>query len=372
MRNRIFLSPPHLSGEEIKEIEKAIQSNWIAPAGPATAAFERKIAQYNGVEHCVAVNSGTAAIHLALVVLGVEKGDEVICPTFTFAGSCYPILYQSATPVLVDSEKEGWGIDPKLMDEAIADRIRLGKKPKAIIVVHLFGMPARMNEIMAIAKKYSIPVIEDAAEALGSTYAGKHAGSMGDIGIYSFNGNKIITTSGGGALVSSKKEWVEQARYLSGQAKSPVPYYHHETIGFNYQLSNISSAMGVAQFSVLDERIREKRKVFDFYKSTLTNHGFGFQKEDEVSFSNRWITSVLTPNYSTDNSNNKIRLELEHENIEARLLWKPMHLQPVFNKFPFYDSGVAEDLFSRGLCLPSGTSLTEADQKLITSKLIKN
>ncbi|MBS1949719.1 MAG: DegT/DnrJ/EryC1/StrS family aminotransferase [Bacteroidetes bacterium] len=371
MRERIFLSPPHLCGEEIREVERAVQSNWIAPAGPATRQFEKLISQYNKIDHCVAVSSGTAAIHLALIVLGVGREDEVVCPTFTFAGSCYPVLYQSAIPVLVDSEKEGWGIDPKLLDEVIADRIRLGKKPKAIIVVHLFGMPARMNEILTVSKKYSIPVIEDAAEALGSTYLDKPAGTMGDLGIYSFNGNKIITTSGGGALVSSNQEWINYARYLSGQAKSQAPYYHHEAMGYNYQLSNISASLGVGQFSALLTRIEQKRRLFQYYESQVSKYGFEFQQEQDGVFSNRWLTTVLMKPGAAKNSNEVIRLELENENIEARLLWKPMHLQPIFEKYPFYGSGVSENLFSRGLCLPSGSNLSQEDQKLIIQKLIK-
>ncbi|MBS1490503.1 MAG: aminotransferase class I/II-fold pyridoxal phosphate-dependent enzyme [Bacteroidetes bacterium] len=371
MRKRIFLSPPHLGGEESKEVEKAIQSNWIAPAGPATALFENKITAYNQTDYCVAVNSGTAAIHLALIVLGVEKGDEVICPTFTFAGSCNPILYQRAVPVFVDAEKESWCLDPHLLEEAITDRIRLGKKPKAIIVVHLFGMPARMDEILNVAKKYAIPVVEDAAEALGSVYNGQHAGTIGDIGVYSFNGNKIITTSGGGALVSFNKEWIDQARYLSGQARSAVPYYHHESTGYNYQLSNISASIGVGQFSVLNERLKQKRKIFETYQSELKKHNFLFQEENLNTFSNRWITSILMPPKSKKSLNEEIRLVLEAENIESRPLWKPMHLQPVFRHYPNYLSGVAERLFGGGLCLPSGTSLAKEDQEIIIQKLIE-
>jgi len=371
MRKRIFLSPPHLGGEEIKEVQKAIQSNWIAPAGPATALFEKKITEYNQTDYCVAVNSGTAAIHLALIVLGVEKGDEVICPTFTFAGSCNPILYQGAVPVFVDAEKESWCLDPQLLEEAIEDRIRLGKKPRAIIVVHLFGMPACMNEIRNVAKKYTIPVVEDAAEALGSVYEGQHAGTLGDIGIYSFNGNKIITTSGGGALVSCNKDWIERARYLSGQARSAVPYYHHETTVYNYQLSNISASIGIGQFSVLNERLKQKRKIFETYQSELKTHGFLFQEENSNTFSNRWITSILMPVKSKNGLNEKIRLALEGQNIESRPLWKPMHLQPAFNQYPSYLSGAAEHLFINGLCLPSGTSLSEEDQEIIIKKLIE-
>ncbi len=369
MKKRIFLSPPHMCGEELKFIGQAFESNWIAPAGPALVAFEKQIASDNGVDHCLVVSSGTAAIHLALIALGVSRGDEVICSTFTFSGSCNPIIYQSATPVFVDSELDSWNMDPALLEQAIQSRILLGRKPKAIIVVHLFGMPAQMNPIMDIARRYEIPVIEDAAEALGSTYFEKRMGSIGDIGIYSFNGNKIITTSGGGAIISSSKELIEKARFLSNQSRSPVPYYQHEEIGYNYQLSNISASIGLGQMTVLTARILQRRRIFEFYKKNLSNCGFSFQPEMEGCFSNRWLTTMLIA--GEKNRNDHIRIALEAENIETRPLWKPMHLQPVFKDAPAYLNGTSESLFEKGLCLPSGSGLEENDLNFIVSQITK-
>ncbi len=367
MRKRIFLSPPHMCGDELKFINQAFESNWIAPAGPAIVAFEKQIAGDNGADYCLAVSSGTAAIHLALIVLGVSRGDEVICSTFTFSGSCNPIIYQSATPVFVDSELDSWNMDPLLLEEAIQSRIRLGRKPKAIIVVHLFGMPAQMNPIMDVARRYEIPVIEDAAEALGSTYFEKRMGSIGDIGIYSFNGNKIITTSGGGSIISSDKELIEKARFLSNQSRSPVPYYQHEEIGYNYQLSNISASIGLGQMTVLTERILQRRRIFDLYKKNLNNTVFSFQPEMTGCFSNRWLTTVLIAGEKS--INNHIRIALETENIETRPLWKPMHLQPVFKDAPAYLNGTSEFLFEKGLCLPSGSNLTDSELGFIVESL---
>ncbi len=371
MNKRIYLSPPHMSGEELKFVKEAFDSNWIAPAGPAITTFEKRIAEYNGVSHALAVSSGTAAIHLSLIALGVSKGDEVICSTFTFSGSCNPIIYQSATPVFVDSESVSWNMDPELLEKAILDRVRLGKKPKAVIVVHLFGMPAQMTQIMEIAKHYGIPVIEDAAEALGSTYLGRKAGAIGDMGIYSFNGNKIITTSGGGAIVSSHKEWIDKSRFLSNQSRSPVPYFQHEEIGYNYQLSNICASIGLGQFAVVEERIRQRRKNFETYKENLDPSIFTFQPELVGSFSNRWLATVLIGSKPCKNASEEIRVELETHNIETRPLWKPMHLQPVFKDAPAYVNGVSESLFKRGLCLPSGSNLTNSELEFIIEKLRK-
>lgn len=367
MSQRIYLSPPHLSGEELEYVKKALDSNWVAPVGPAITEFENQLGNFNSVSHCLAVSSGTAAIHLALIVLGVRTGDEVICSTFTFSGSCNPIMYQSATPVFVDSEKETWNMDPVLLEQAIEDRIRKGKKPKAIIVVDLFGMPAKMNEITMIAKHYQIPVVEDAAEALGSTYYGKKAGSLADIGIYSFNGNKIITTSGGGAILSNTKVWIERARYLSSQSRSPLPYYEHEEVGYNYQLSNICASIGLSQMQALSLRVEQRRKIFELYKSKLSDKVFSFQSEPHGLISNRWLTTVVVN--SNKHSNEKIRTELGSSGIESRLLWKPMHLQPVFKHVPAYISGVSESLFRDGLCLPSGSSLSEDQINHIVEKI---
>ncbi|HCW06054.1 MAG TPA: pyridoxal phosphate-dependent aminotransferase [Cytophagales bacterium] len=369
MNKRIYLSPPHLTGKEKEFINEALDSNWVAPAGPAIGHFESEIAKYNKIENALVVSSGTAAIHLALHVLGVSRGDEVICSTFTFSGSCYPILYQSATPVFVDSERKSWNMDPVLLEEAITDRLRHGSKPKAIIVVDLFGMPAQLNPMMEIARRYEIPVIEDAAEALGSKYYNKLAGTLGDIGIFSFNGNKIITTSGGGALVSQTKKWIDKARFLSSQSRSPVPYYQHEELGYNYQLSNISASIGLGQMLVLNERIQQRRAIFDFYKDHLPRHHFSFQPELEESVSNRWLTTVLIENSSF--SPEELRVALEAKNIETRPLWKPMHLQPVFKNAPAYVNGVSESFFDKGLCLPSGSSLQSVDLDYITNSILE-
>jgi dTDP-4-amino-4,6-dideoxygalactose transaminase len=287
--------------------------------------------------------------------LGVQRCDEVMCSTFTFSGSCNPIVYQGATPVFVDSEPQTWNMDPEVLKQAIADRLaKTGKKPKAIIVVHLYGMPAKMREIMAVAEQYQIPVIEDAAEALGSTYQGKKCGTFGDFGILSFNGNKIITTSGGGALISRKSEWTERAKFLATQARDAAPHYQHSEIGYNYRLSNICAGIGRGQLQVLDERVTQRRSIFELYHQQLRKSVL-FPEEPAEMFSNRWLTTVLFDGYE---AREKARLALEKENIESRPLWKPMHLQPVFKSYPSYINGTSELLFNRGLCLPSGSSLT--------------
>ncbi|MBT1700507.1 aminotransferase class I/II-fold pyridoxal phosphate-dependent enzyme [Fulvivirgaceae bacterium PWU4] len=367
MNERIYLSPPHMGGDELKFVQEAFQSNWISPAGPHLDLFEKELADYNNTPHCAALSSGTAAIHLALIMLGVKQHDEVICSSFTFAGSCNPIVYQGATPVYVDSEDSTWNMDPQALRSAIEDRIRKGKKPKAIIVVHLYGMPAQMEEIVAIARHYDIKIIEDAAEGLGSLYKGKKLGSFGDIGIYSFNGNKIITTSGGGALVSENAEWVKQAKFLSTQARDQAPHYQHSQIGYNYRLSNISAGIGRGQLKVLDQRVARRRAIYDYYKKILGGlPGVSFQPELPGSVSNRWLTCMLLP-ATSKLTPETVRLALEKENIESRPLWKPMHLQPVFNGTPYYGSKASEDLFARGLCLPSGSSLTDAQLEKITT-----
>jgi dTDP-4-amino-4,6-dideoxygalactose transaminase len=368
MSKRIYLSPPHMGGEELTYIHQAFDTNWVSPAGPHIDTFEKELATYNGMEYCAALSSGTAAIHLALVILGIKQGDEVICSTFTFSGSCNPIAYVGAIPVFVDSELETWNMDPVLLEEAILDRIRKGKKPKAIILVHLYGMPAKLNELMAISRKYEIPVIEDAAEALGSTYFGQKAGNFGDFGVYSFNGNKIITTSGGGALASKNEDSIKRARFLATQARDAAPHYQHSEIGYNYRLSNISAGIGLGQLNVLDERVRQRRANFDFYQVALSHlPGITFQPEITGSFSNRWLTTILIdPSKSGGVTREDIRLALEKENIESRPLWKPMHLQPIFQQFPNYGGGVSEKLFEQGLCLPSGSALKEDELRIVT------
>ncbi len=369
MSKRIYLSPPHMGGEELTYIHQAFDSNWVSPAGPHIDTFEKELTTYNGIQHCAALSSGTAAIHLALIILGIKQGDEVICSTFTFSGSCNPIAYIGATPVFIDSELDTWNMDPDLLEEAILDRIKKGKKPKAIILVHLYGMPAKLNELMAISRKYEIPVIEDAAEALGSTYFGQRAGTFGDFGIYSFNGNKIITTSGGGALVSKNEDWIKKARFLATQARDAAPHYQHSEIGYNYRLSNISAGIGLGQLKVLDERVWQRKANFDFYHAALSHlPGLTFQPEMTGSFSNRWLTTILIdPSKSRGVTREDIRLALEKENIESRPLWKPMHLQPVFLEFPSYGGGVSEKLFEKGLCLPSGSALTEEELRIVTT-----
>jgi len=354
------LSPPHMSGDEIQYIQEAFETNWIAPAGQNIESFENELAAYCGASYATATLSGTAAIHLALNVLGVQHGDEVICSNFTFVASVNPILYQGAIPILIDVEKDTWNMDPAYLEEAIKDRIQKGKKPKAIILVHVYGMPAKLNELLSVAREYDIPVIEDAAEAFGSSYQKKKVGTFGDIGIYSFNGNKIITTSGGGALVSENMEWMEEARYLANQATERIPHYEHKKLGYNYRLSNICAGIGRGQLNVIDQRVQQRRAIFDFYKEALGKlEGITFQPEPEGSHANRWLTCIqLDVDKCNGITPEQLRLSLEDRNIESRPLWKPMHLQPVFKDCPYYGSDVSEKLFEKGLCLPSGTAMS--------------
>lgn len=357
--SRIYLSPPHMTGEEIHYVQDAISSNWVAPVGPHLDAFEKELAAAVNVEDSVLVNSGTSAIHLGLLALGVKPGDEVICPTLTFCAAVNPVIYCGAVPVFVDVEPETWNLDPGLLEEAIKNRVqKTGKKPSAIIVVHLYGMPAKMKEIMGIAEQYEIPVLEDAAEALGSLYKGTPVGTLGDVGIFSFNGNKIITTSGGGALLSKKKDLLVRARYLRDQAKEPLPYYEHKEIGYNYRLSNVSAAIGRAQLKDLRERVLKRRENFEFYKRNLGSISeISFQREPQGHFSNRWLTTILIDGNERV-TNDSLRVFLASCNIESRLSWKPMHLQPVYRHYAAYGNGVSEKLFSKGLCLPSGSNLS--------------
>ena len=302
------------------------------------------------------MSSGTAAIHLALILLGVQDNDEVICSSFTFSASANPIRYQGAIPIFVDSESDTWNMSPELLEVAIMDRIRKGKKPKAIILVHLYGMPSKMDEILAIANNHNIPIIEDAAEAIGSTYKGNAMGTFGELGIFSFNGNKIITTSGGGALVSNNFEYCKKATFLATQARDAAPHYQHSEIGYNYRMSNIVAGIGRGQMEVLNDRVVARRANFELYKQKLSEiDEISFVEEPADFISNRWLTTILTNNFET---REKIRLRLEKENIESRPLWKPMHMQPIFKDFPSYMNGVSEDLFNRGLCLPSGSSMS--------------
>lgn len=352
-----------MGGEEKKYIREAFSQNWIAPLGPNVDSFEREISKYLGVKETAVLNSGTAAIHLALIILGVNKGDEVVASSFTFSATVNPIVYLGATPVLIDSEKDTWNISPDILETAVKDRIKKGKKPKAIIPVHLYGMPANMDPILEIALRYEIPVIEDAAEALGSRYNGVLTGTLGEIGILSFNGNKIITTSGGGAIVSNRVEVVEKARFLASQARDKAPYYQHSQIGYNYRMSNILAGIGRGQLEKIDDRIRKRRDNFLFYKEQLNDiEEIKFLEEpDNKYYSNHWLTTITIDTSKLGINPEEIMTSLEKENIESRLLWKPMHLQPVFSQSPAYLNGVSEKLFREGLCLPSGSKLTTVE-----------
>ena len=370
MSAKIWLSSPHMGGNEINFINEAFDKNWIAPLGPNVNGFEEDIVNYTGSAHAAALSAGTAALHLALILVGVKAGDEVICQSMTFSASANPIAYQGAIPIFVDSEKDTWNMDPEKLREAIKDRFSKGKKPKAIISVHLYGMPAKMEEINAVAKEYDIPVIEDAAEALGSTLNGKGMGTFGDMGILSFNGNKIITTSGGGALISDNEEYITKARFLATQARDNAPHYQHTHIGYNYRMSNICAGIGRGQMEVLDERVDQRRKNFEFYQQELGNlKGIILQEEPKGYFSNRWLSTILVDPILSGRNREEIRLHLEKDNIESRPLWKPMHMQPVFEGTPYYGSGVSEELFANGLCLPSGSNLSQEDLDRVVSKI---
>jgi dTDP-4-amino-4,6-dideoxygalactose transaminase len=371
MKEKIWLSSPHLGDMERKFVQEAFDTNWISPVGPHITAFEQELANYAGIGHCAALSSGTAAIHLALIILGLKPMDEVVCSSFTFSGSCNPIAYTGATPVFIDSESATWNMDPALLSECIEDRVKkTGRKPAAVILVHLYGMPADVEGIMQIARAHSIPVIEDAAEALGSTYKGKALGTFGDLGIYSFNGNKIITTSGGGALVSDNAAWIAKARFLATQARDPAPHYQHSEIGYNYRLSNVCAGIGRGQLMVLDERVHQRRRNFDAYSEALSAlPGVSFPAEPDNAYANRWLTTMLIDPIKAGTDRVKIAATLDKLNIESRPLWKPMHLQPVFQSAPSYSRGVAERLFETGLCLPSGSNLGEHDRNMVISAI---
>lgn len=357
---KIWLSSPHMGGNELKYIHEAFAENWVAPLGPNVEGFEKDLAEYLGNDaHVAALSAGTAAIHLGLILLGVERDDEVICQSMTFSASANPIMYQGAIPVFVDSEPETWNMCPEQLERAIKDRIANGKKPKAIIAVHLYGMPYKHDEIKAIAAQYEIPVLEDAAEALGSRYKDQSCGTLGDISILSFNGNKIITTSGGGAMVVKNKELKDKAVFLATQARDNAPHYQHSHVGFNYRMSNIVAGIGRGQMEVLDQRVAARRANFECYKSKLENKtGIKFVNEPDGFFSNRWLSCILTESFER---REQIRLNLQNVNVETRPLWKPMHMQPIFEKYPQYVNGTSESLFEVGLCLPSGSDLTNED-----------
>lgn len=369
MNDKIWLSSPHMGGAEFKYVQEAFDSNWIAPLGPNVDEFENSIQKYLGEnKSAVALSSGTAAIHMALILLGIERGDEVLCQSFTFSASANPIVYQGAIPVFVDSELDTWNICPIQLEIAIIDRIKKGKKPKAIIAVHLYGMPYNVAKVKEVSQKYDIPVIEDSAEALGSSVNGQKCGTFGDLAILSFNGNKIITTSGGGALIAKTIDQKGRAIFLATQARDNAPHYEHSEIGYNYRMSNIVAGIGRGQMEVLEERIKSRRANFDFYKSELKGLGYSFLEEKEGFYSNRWLTCILIESTTL---REKIRLNLLALNIESRPLWKPMHLQPVFKECPSYISGVSEGLFQKGLCLPSGSNISKIDLDKIISELKK-
>ncbi|GHT62587.1 pyridoxal phosphate-dependent aminotransferase [Bacteroidia bacterium] len=376
MQNRIHLSIAHLSGRELKYIQEAFDTNWVTTVGHNLDAFEQDLETYLGNQsHALALNSGTAAIHLGLALLGVEPEDEVICQSFTYTASTNPIYYLGAKPVFVDSEPDTWNMSPEFLEKAIEDRIKkTGKKPKVIIVVHLYGMPAKMDEIRKIARKYEIAILEDAAEALGSMYKGIHCGTFGDIAAISFNGNKIITTSGGGVLLSRNEDYVKQARFLATQARDAAPHYQHSHVGYNYRMSNVLAGIGRGQMEVLSQRVEQRRKINQFYQNHLSDReGITFQTEPSPDFySNYWITSIaVDPLKTGDITREDLRLALETANIESRPLWKPMHLQPVFRDHPYYGNGVSEQLFKNGLCLPSGSILTEQDLARVVENIRK-
>ena len=371
MSEKILLSLPHMSGKEQDFIAEAFKSNWIVPLGPCVDAFEKALTEYVGNEReAVALSAGTAAIHLGLLQLGVGPGDEVLCQDFTFAASANPVVYLGATPVFVDSEKDTWNMSPELLEKAIEDRIKVtGKKPKAIIPVDLYGMPAKMNEIMAIARKYDIPVLEDSAEALGSEINGRKCGTFGDFGVFSFNGNKMITTSGGGALICSTHDAALRTKYYATQAREAVVYYLHKNVGYNYRLSNICAAIGCGQMTVLEDRIARRRKIHAMYAERLNNIP-GITVADNPSpeyNANFWLSCFLIDKNITGYSWEKLYEELKNNNIETRPLWKPMHQQPVFEHCAFYGNGVSDWLFDSGLCLPSGSSMTDEDVNRVIS-----
>ncbi|MFN8429626.1 MAG: DegT/DnrJ/EryC1/StrS family aminotransferase [Spirosomataceae bacterium] len=363
MNNKIWLSSPHMGGNEQKYVKEAFETNWIAPLGPNVDAFEKSLAEYLDIGHCTALSSGTAAIHLALILSEVKEADEVLCQSFTFSATANPIIYQKAIPIFIDSERETWNMDPSLLEKAIIDRIAKGKKPKACIVVHLYGMPAQMKEIKRICEQYDIILIEDAAEALGSEIEGVSVGTFGDFGVFSFNGNKIITTSGGGALVSNDEEKIDRARFLATQARDPAPHYQHSEIGYNYRISNIAAGIGRGQMEVLDQWVKNRRENYRFYKE---NSFYEFQEGISGLESNRWLSAIITGSFE---EREELRLRMESENIECRPLWKPMHLQPVFQNYPSYLNGVSQNLFKKGLCLPSGSNLDKSDLERIVKLL---
>ena len=384
MLERIWLSLAHMSGREQGFIQEAFDTNWVVPLGPNVNAFEQSLRDFlignkgeqieNEGLRVVALSAGTAALHLGLILLGIQPGDEVICQSFTFAASANPIAYLEATPVFVDSEKETWNMDPVLLEEAIKDRLeKTGRLPKAIIPVHLYGMPVKIDDVMEVANRYGIPVLEDSAEALGSEYKGRKCGTFGEYGVLSFNGNKMITTSGGGALICPSEEKAKRALFYATQAREQAPHYQHEKIGYNYRMSNICAGIGRGQMFVLDEHVARRREIHDLYVKLLAGmKGVKVmcQPEGEGFNSNYWLTCITVEPEEAGFTREDVRLALDADNIESRPLWKPMHLQPVFKDAPFYGNGTSERLFEIGLCLPSGPTLTDKDVERV-AKVVK-
>ncbi|MEK5246377.1 aminotransferase class I/II-fold pyridoxal phosphate-dependent enzyme [Bacillus sp. FSL R9-9530] len=375
-KKRIYLSSPHMSRNEQKYIQNAFDTNWIAPLGPNVDGFERELASFVGVKGGAAVSSGTAAIHLALQLLDVQKGDTVFCSSFTFVASANPIVYLGAEPVFIDSEPETWNMSPNALAHALYEANKVGKLPKAIILVHLYGQSAKLDEILSLCNQYNVPIVEDAAESLGSTYKGKASGTFGRFGVYSFNGNKIITTSGGGMLVSNDVEALERARFLATQAKDPAPHYEHSEIGYNYRMSNILAGIGRGQLEVLEDRVRARRFIYKRYYEALSHMpGFYFMPELENTRSNRWLTTLTIDEKESGISIGKLLRTLAEENIEARPMWKPLHMQSLFKEKKYYPHSKNEDvshsLFQSGICLPSGSNMLAEDQQRVIQSILK-
>ena len=368
--SRVYLSAPHIGDHEFQYVTQAFEQNWIAPVGPNINAFEEALANYFGVKHAVALTSGTAAMHLGLINLDVQPGDYVLCQSITFVATANPITYLGAHPVFIDSEADTWNLDPDQVEKAIQYcQEQGGKTPKALITVDLYGMPAKHDQLQEVADRYGIPIIEDAAEAAGSTYRDRQCGRFGDMAVLSFNGNKIITTSGGGALITNNKTYADHARFLATQAKDPSPHYQHSHIGYNYRMSNVAAAIGQGQLEVLDNRVQKRRAIFQWYRQELESTGkVTFLNEPDGHFANRWLTTVLL-NDQTELTPEAIRQHLEAYNIEARPLWKPLHMQPVYKDCWFFGNGNAEALFEKGVCLPSGTNMTEEQHTRIQTAL---
>jgi pyridoxal phosphate-dependent aminotransferase EpsN len=359
---RIYLSSPHMGGDELPFVQEAFATNWIAPLGPHVDAFEREFAARVGTSHAAALSSGTAALHLALRRLNLQPNDEVLCSSLTFSATANPVLYERAVPVFVDSDNLSWNMDPARLAEAIADRIKAGKRPKAVVLVHLYGQSADINPILRLCAEHEIPLIEDAAEALGATYKGRAPGSFGLCGIFSFNGNKIITTSGGGMLVSNDGALTDKARFWATQSRDSAPHYEHSELGFNYRMSNVLAAIGRGQLRVLEDRVRARRRNFEFYKKALGSlPGIAFMPEADYGRCTRWLTCLTIDSSQAGTDREAVRLALAEENIEARPVWKPMHCQPIFTGTRCYGGTVSERLFKDGLCLPSGSNLTASD-----------